>query len=75
MQTAEIKLEIFRYIDKLETSKLTQMYHLLISNQPETDTDFWNTLTEWQKNDIELGLVDLEQGNKTDFDKVMLKYQ
>ena len=69
------KLEICKYIDKLEISKLTEMYNLLISNQAKKETDFWNSLTDWQKNDIELGLADLEQGNKTDFDKVMLKYQ
>ena len=75
MQTSEIELEIFRYIDNLEVSKLTQIYNLIISNNQQTDTDFWNTLNEWQKNDIELGLTDLEQGNKRNFDEVMLKYQ
>ena len=75
MQTAEIKLEIFRYIDNLEKSKLTKMYNLLISNQQKTEIDFWNSLNEWQKKDIELGLADLSKGNKTDIDKVMLKYQ
>ena len=75
MQTAEIKLEIFRFIDNLDTLKLTQMYNLLISNQQKSEVDFWNTLNEWQKRDIELGLADIEQGNKRNFDEVMLKYQ
>ena len=75
MQTSEIKLEIFRYIDNLEISKLTQIYNLIISNNQQLDVDFWNTLNEWQKNDIELGLTDLKQGNKRNFDEVMLKYQ
>jgi len=74
MQMADFKLEIFRYIDRLEISKLTQMYNLLITNQQKIEVDFCETLNEWQKNDIELGLADLKQGNKQDFDKVMLKY-
>ena len=75
MQTAELKLQIFRYIDNLEASKLNSIYQLLISNQKKTETDFWNTLNEWQKNDIEIGLSDLKEGKKQNFDEFMLKYQ
>ena len=75
MQTSEIKLELFRYIDSLDTSRLTVIYNQLISRKPKKETDFWNTLNEWQKNDIELGIGDLENGNKLNFDKFMQKYQ
>ncbi|OQY04827.1 MAG: hypothetical protein B6I20_02335 [Bacteroidetes bacterium 4572_117] len=75
MQTAEIKLEIFRYIDSLETSKLNSIYNLLISNRQKQGSDFWEALNEWEKNDIELGLVDLENGKKQNFDEFMQKYQ
>ena len=75
MQTAEIKLEIFRYIDSLDTSRLTMVYNQLISRTQKKETDFWNTLNEWQKNDIELGIADLENGDKQNFDEFMQKYQ
>jgi hypothetical protein len=74
MQTAEIKLEIFRYIDSLDTTKLIQVYDFLIKKKV-TKKDFWDELNEWQKHDIELGLQDLEQGKKYDFDLVMQKYK
>ena len=74
MQTAEIKLEIFRYIDSLEESKLSQIYDLLFLKLQNQQVDFWDTLNEWQKNDIELGLADLEKGDKKEFDDFILKH-
>ena len=75
MQISDIKLELFRYIDNLEENKLLQIYKSIISNTPEQEMDFWNTLNEWQKQDIEMGLEDLEEGKKVDFDEAMLKYE
>ena len=76
MQIPEIKLELFRYIDNLENNKLIQIYDQLIKrNTNETETDFWPTLNEWQKNDIEAGLTDLEQGKKRSFDEAVSKYE
>ena len=75
MQISEVKLELFRYIDNLEKNKLLQIHKYLIQNTYETETDFWTTLNEWQKNDIEAGLTDLEQGKKRSFDEVMSKYE
>ncbi len=75
MQTAEIKLEIFRYIDNLDVSKLQKFYNLLFVNSQGNDIDFWNALNEWQKNDIELGISDLEKGEKQNFDEFIQQYQ
>ncbi len=75
MQISEIKLKIFRHIDKMEDTKLLQMYDLLISDTQKQDVDFWNLLNNWQKNDIELGLTDLKQGKGRNFDEVMQEYQ
>ena len=76
MQISEVKLELFRYIDNLEKNKLLQIYQrIFMEDTNETETDFWATLNEWQKNDIEAGLADLEQGKKRSFDEVMLKYE
>ena len=69
MQTSEIKLEIFRYIDSLDNTKLRQVYDFLVKKDKKSD--FWNELNEWQKNDIEKGLQDLEQGKKYDFYTVL----
>jgi len=76
MQISEVKLELFRYIDNLENSKLLQIYeHLIVGKSFETKTDFWTTLNNWQKKDIEAGLIDLEQGKKRSFEDIMSKYE
>ena len=73
MQISEIKLELFRYIDNLEENKLLQIYQSIISNKAKKEVDFWETLNEWQKQDIEAGLADLEAGKKLDFDEAISK--
>jgi len=75
MQTAEIKLEIFRYIDNLEISKLHKFYNLLFSNYQKSEVDFWNALNKWQKTDIEHGISDLEKGKKQNFDEFIQQSQ
>ncbi|NOX46119.1 MAG: hypothetical protein GXO89_03980 [Chlorobi bacterium] len=75
MEAAEIKLELFRYIDSLGENKLLQFYQHLIQNTHKNETDFWITLNEWQRNDIEAGLTDLKHGRKQSFDKAISKYE
>ena len=50
------------------------MYNQLISNKDKPETDFWNTLNDWQKRDIEIGITDLEKGNKENFDEFIQKF-
>ena len=75
MQISDVKLELFRYIDNLEKNKLLQMYqYLVVKNAHKSEKDFWDTLNDWQKNDIEAGLKDLEHGKKRNFDEVLSKH-
>ncbi len=67
METAQIKLELFRYIDKLNENKLFQLYEFLVQETESKKKDFWLMLSEWEKNDIELGIGDLDSGKKRDF--------
>ena len=74
MQTAEIKLEIFRYIDNLDKSKLTNIYNSIFYGKEKQEIDFWDTLTDMQKKDIEQGIVDLENRKKDNFDEFIQKF-
>ena len=67
METAQIKLELFRYIDQLNENKLFRLYNFLVHEAENKRKDFWLMLSEWEKNDIELGIHDLENGKKKDF--------
>ncbi len=72
METAELKLKLFRYIDSLDDNHLTYVYNLLIDKADIND--FWNNLTEFQKKDIEKGLNDLNEGKRKNIEEILKKY-
>jgi hypothetical protein len=74
MNTAQLKIELFRKIDTLEENKLVKLYKFLIKKRIKKK-DFWNTLNDAQIEDIEIGLTDIEKGKKKDFNKVISKYK
>jgi len=74
MNTAQIKLELFRKIDNLEQNKLAQLYNYLVKKTNKS-VDFWNELSVEEKSDIEKGINDLNNGRKKNFKEVIAKYK
>ena len=74
MNSAQIKLELFRKIDSLEQSKLSQLYNYLVK-QTSKSIDFWDELSLVQRRDIEKGIDDLNNGRKKNFKDVITKYK
>jgi hypothetical protein len=74
MSTSEIKIELFRLIDKLDEDSLIKFYNYFIKNKTKKNTDFWNELSETQQEDINKGLDDLNKGKKKDFSQVIQKH-
>ena len=72
---AEIKLELFRFIDTLSDNKLLGFYKLFISKQQEQSADFWDLLTDWEKEDINAGIADLDNGRYKSMNQVLARYQ
>ena len=66
MNTAKIKLELFRKIDALEDNKVQKLHQLLFPSQ-QKKVDFWDSLNKVQIKDIEDGIKDLDLGRKKDF--------
>ena len=71
----QIKLELFRYIDKLNDKKLANLYKIFILNQQNIQNDFWLSLSDREKQDIELGIYDLDNNNKSDFYEFMKNHE
>jgi len=71
---AELKLQLFRFIDTLPDSRLQQFYNLLILNQEQGMDDFWDLLSDREKNDINTGISDLENGKFKNIEEVLSKY-
>lgn len=71
---SEIKLELFRFIDNLSDNKLRDFYTFFIKKQPENTEDFWNLLSDWEKDDIKAGIHDLNNGKHKEIGQVLSKY-
>jgi len=73
LNTSEIKLQLFRYIDTLPEKKLQQFYDLLMLNKEDESYDFWDSLSDWEKEDINAGISDLENGKFKKINDVLAK--
>lgn len=71
---SDLKLQLFRYIDTLPENRLKEFYNLLILNNDKQETDFWDLLSNWEKDDINAGISDLNNGKFKNIDEVLAKY-
>ena len=71
---SEIKLQLFRFIDTLPEKRLHEFYNLLILKQEDQKIDFWDLLSDWEKEDISAGLSDLDNGKYKNIQDVLAKY-
>ncbi len=51
------------------------MKHQAVIKSSQMGKDWWNNLLSVQKKDIEAGLLDLKNGRKKSFEKVISKYK
>lgn len=76
MNSAELKLKIFRQVDGLDKSMLEGVYGLLANyiNGMQSESD-WDALSNDQKNGIYKAIDELADGNHILNDAVMDKYK
>lgn len=75
MNTAELKLKLFREIDTLEKSKLEQVYGILLNfMNKNNDEDDWNSLSKAQKKGLLDALNEMSTSDGIDNDVVLKKY-
>lgn len=66
MSTAEFKMmreELIQWIQSLNDSKLLNLLNSIKLSTSKSSKDWWDELTEDQKDNIRLGLKDLNEGN------------
>jgi hypothetical protein len=73
MSTAEIKYTLFKAIDTINDSKTLKDIYSFVTKR--TDTDFFDTLTDEQKEEIASALKELDSGLGVPHAKVMAKYK
>lgn len=63
MKSAELKLEMFRKIDSLETNKLKELYGIMINYlNSNKESDEWLNVTDNEKKSIEIAIEQLDCG-------------
>jgi len=72
MNSAEIKIDLFRKLDSLKDKSLKEAYGLLINyiNSNNNPTD-WDDLSEEQIKGIKLGLKQLDNGDGREHSQVI----
>jgi hypothetical protein len=68
MEVIEKKLELIQWISTLEDEKLIIE---LMGYKNHHEADLWDELSEYEKNEIELGLKDIEEGRVVPHSEVM----
>jgi predicted transcriptional regulator len=78
MNTAELKADLYKLIDKTEDISILKALRTLLIKQfanDKAESDFWDELPEALKNEIEKGLEEIEAGEEISHEKVMKKYE
>ena len=76
MNESEIKIKIFRQVDSLENSRLTELYGLMLNFiNGNYDVEEWNKLTFEEKQGIENAIFEIDSGKGIQHEKVMRKFR
>ena len=79
MNIAQEKVDIIRQVSLLNDENLISAIKNLISygvkKQQEIDVDFWDTLSEKQKERVNQSIQSVEDGNKTPHAEVMSAFK
>ena len=65
------KLDLIQWLVQLNDEQLLNKIQAL----QKEDTDFWNELSEPQRQEIKNGLAELEAGQKHDYESIVAKYR
>ena len=67
------KLKILKLVLETENPQILESIKNLFTK--ENKGDFWNSLTQEQKHEIELGISEIETGEIVDYEAVMQKHR
>jgi hypothetical protein len=75
--STQLKSSLHHLIDNSKNSKLLSVVYDLLSadNRNKSTNDWWDTLSDDQKHEIEKALHELESGKGVSHSKVMSKYK
>ena len=75
MDITELRTDLHNKIDKITDRTILQALRTLLSNKAIEKSDWWDTITEEERKEIELGLAEAERGEVIPHEEVMKKYK
>ncbi|MBS3772348.1 MAG: hypothetical protein V5A47_11245 [Bacteroidales bacterium] len=75
MDVKELRADLHNMIDKISDRNVLNAVKTLLSGKTETKTDWWDTISEEERAEIEQGLAEADRGEVTPHEEVMEKYK
>jgi predicted transcriptional regulator len=75
MDIVELRTDLHNMIDKISDSNVLNAVKTLLSGNAATQTDWWDTLSDEEKAEIEQGLAEADRGDVIPHEEVMKKYE
>lgn len=75
MDVIELRTDLHNMIDKITDSNVLNAVKTLLSDKSVSQEDWWTTISEDERLEIEQGLEQAEKGEVTPHEEVMAKYK
>ena len=73
MTNSELKLSLHKLIESIEDEAVLNSVYEFIKSAKDSQTDFWDLLTDEQKAEIEEGIAEADRGEMISHEEVMEK--
>ncbi len=75
MNLAELRVDLHNMIDKINDSDILSAVKTLLSDKAVSQSDWWGTISEEGRADIEQGSAEADRGEVISHEEVMSKYK
>lgn len=75
MDVTELRADLHNMIDKISDRNILKAVRTLLSEKVATKADWWDTISQEEREEIEQGLSEADRGEVTPHEEVMKKYK
>jgi predicted transcriptional regulator len=75
MNVIELRSDLHSMIDKITDSNILNAVKTLLSERTDTQTDWWDIISDEERAEIEQGLAEADRGEVISHEEVMAKYK
>ena len=75
MDVVELRTDLHNMIDKITDSNILNALKIILSSKSLSQADWWETISDEERAEIEQGLKEAEKGELVSHEEVMTKYK